>query len=133
MRCDKGRKFDNIASYTFFISHRVTLCMSCPYTSQQHGRAKRAARYLNNIVCSLLFQAHPSLLGRGSSHRHLFVQSSPTKTLHFSMVIRLHTFIFGSLDVDVIPTRPLPHLINSLRIPPRNLLPLCIVQWCLIL
>jgi hypothetical protein len=32
--------------------------MSCPHTSAQNGKAKRAIRSLNNVVRFLLFQAY---------------------------------------------------------------------------
>jgi site-specific DNA-adenine methylase len=57
VQCDNGREFYNSAVRTFFLSHGVALRMSCPYTSQQNGKAERSLRTLNNIVCSLLFQA----------------------------------------------------------------------------
>jgi histone deacetylase 1/2 len=39
------------------MTHGAILRMSCPYTSQQNGRAERILRTINNIVRSLLFQA----------------------------------------------------------------------------
>jgi histone deacetylase 1/2 len=55
VQCDNGREFYNSVALTFFLSHGVALRMSCPYTSQQNGRAERSLRTINNIVCSLLF------------------------------------------------------------------------------
>jgi hypothetical protein len=38
--------------------------MSCPYTSQQNGKAERTIRTTNNVIRTLLFQASmPPLLG----------------------------------------------------------------------
>jgi hypothetical protein len=48
---------DNSSSHTCFLTHGVTLHMSCPYTSQQIGKVKRILGALNNITQSLLFQA----------------------------------------------------------------------------
>ncbi|WVZ72845.1 hypothetical protein U9M48_021244 [Paspalum notatum var. saurae] len=41
MQCDNGREFDNSSTRAFFLSRGVTFRMSCPYTSQQNGRAER--------------------------------------------------------------------------------------------
>jgi transposase InsO family protein len=57
VQCDSGREFDNSTAHAFFLTHGVTLCMSCPYTSQQNGKAERILQTLNNITWSLLFQA----------------------------------------------------------------------------
>ena len=57
VQCDNGREFDHSSARTFFLTHGVAFRMSCPYTSQQNGRAERALRTINNIVRSLLFQA----------------------------------------------------------------------------
>jgi hypothetical protein len=62
VQCDNGREFDHSSARTFFLTHGVTFRMSCPYTSQQNGRAERILRTINNIVRSLLFQASLSLL-----------------------------------------------------------------------
>jgi hypothetical protein len=57
--------------------------MSCPYTSQQNGRAERILRTINNILCSILFQASlPPVYWANSLHTatHL-LNRHPTKTL----------------------------------------------------
>jgi hypothetical protein len=38
---DNGREFDNTANRTLFNSNGTILCLTCPYTSQQNGKAKR--------------------------------------------------------------------------------------------
>ena len=55
VQCDNGREFDNSASRAFFLAHGTTLRMSCPYTSQQNGKAERMIRTVNNITRTLLF------------------------------------------------------------------------------
>jgi hypothetical protein len=52
-----GHEFDNSHAHMFFLCHGVALCMSCPYTSQQNGKAEHSIRTINNSLCSLLFQA----------------------------------------------------------------------------
>jgi transposase InsO family protein len=56
VQCDNGREFDNSASRAFFLAKGVSLRMSCPYTSQQNGKAERMLRTLNNVTRTLLFQ-----------------------------------------------------------------------------
>jgi histone deacetylase 1/2 len=65
IQCDNGREFDNSSSRTFFLAKGVSLRMSCPYTSQQNGKAERMLRTINNATRTLLFQASmpPPLLG----------------------------------------------------------------------
>jgi len=55
VQCDNGREFDNSASRSFFLTHGVSLRMSCPYTSPQNGKAERILRTTNNIIRTLLF------------------------------------------------------------------------------
>jgi hypothetical protein len=55
VQCDNGREFDNSASCAFFLAKGVSLCMSCPYTSQQNGKAERMICIINTTR-TLLFQ-----------------------------------------------------------------------------
>jgi hypothetical protein len=68
--------------------------MSCPYTSAQNGKAERIIRSTNNMICSLLFQAHaPAAYWAEALHTatHL-LNVLPTKTLRFSTP---HLALFG--------------------------------------
>jgi hypothetical protein len=56
-QCNNDREFDNTSSRAFFTTNEVILWMSCPYTSTQNGKAKRILRTINNMRCSMLFQA----------------------------------------------------------------------------
>jgi hypothetical protein len=57
VQCDNGREFDNASSCAFFTTKGVLLQMSCPYSSPKNGKAERILRIINNMMCSLLFQA----------------------------------------------------------------------------
>jgi hypothetical protein len=57
VQCDNDREFDNASSHAFFASSGVILRMSCPHTSPQNGKAERSLHTINNMICSLLFQA----------------------------------------------------------------------------
>ncbi len=83
VQCDNGREFDNSSTRTFFLSNGVLLRMSCPYTSQQNGRAERALRTINNILRSLLFHASlPPVYWVEALHTATYILNrQPTKTL----------------------------------------------------
>jgi histone deacetylase 1/2 len=83
VQCDNGREFDHSSARTFFLTHGVVFRMSCPYTSQQNGRAERTLRTVNNIVRSLLFQASlPLAYWADSLHTATYLLNRhPTKTL----------------------------------------------------
>jgi histone deacetylase 1/2 len=86
VQCDNGREFDNSASRVFFLAIGVSLRLSCPYTSQQNGKAERMLRTLNNITRTLLFQASmppPYLADALATATHLS-NRLPTKTLNMS-------------------------------------------------
>jgi histone deacetylase 1/2 len=94
IQCDNGREFDNSSSRTAFLTHGAQLRMSCPYTSAQNGKAERIIRSTNNMICSLLFQAHaPAAYWAEALHTatHL-LNVLPTKTLRFSTP---HLALFG--------------------------------------
>jgi histone deacetylase 1/2 len=57
VQCDNGREFDTVVSRAFFLAKGVSLRMSCPYTSQQNGKVECMLRTINNVICTLLFQA----------------------------------------------------------------------------
>jgi hypothetical protein len=86
VQCDNGHEFDNSQARTFFLSHGITLRMSCPYTSQQNRKAERSLRTINNILHSLLFQASlPLVYWVEALHTATYlVNRLPTKTLAFT-------------------------------------------------
>lgn len=55
LQTDNGREFDNFALRSFLTSHGIQFRLSCPYTSQQNGKAERILRTLNDSVRTLLF------------------------------------------------------------------------------
>jgi hypothetical protein len=94
VQCDNGREFDNSPACTFFLSNGVALHMSCPYTSQQNGKAERSLRTINNILHSLLFQASlPPVYWVEALHTATYlVNWLPTKTLTSSTpFFHIHT------------------------------------------
>jgi hypothetical protein len=95
VQCDNGREFDNSSTHTFFLTHGVVLQMSCPYMSSQNGKAERMIHSINNIICSLLFQASlaPSFWVKGLHTATYLLNQIPTKTLAFGTS---HFTLFGS-------------------------------------
>ncbi|GJW05107.1 ribonuclease H-like domain-containing protein [Tanacetum coccineum] len=57
-QCDHGGEFDNHAFHKLFADNGIQFCFSCPRTSQQNGKSERMIRTINNIIRTLLFQAH---------------------------------------------------------------------------
>ncbi|GJZ35013.1 ribonuclease H-like domain-containing protein, partial [Tanacetum coccineum] len=58
LQCDHGSEFDNNALHQLFASNGITIRFSCPKTSQQNGKSERMIRTINNLIRTLLFQAH---------------------------------------------------------------------------
>ncbi|GJT11116.1 ribonuclease H-like domain-containing protein [Tanacetum coccineum] len=58
LQCDHGGEFDNNALHQLFASNGITIRFSCPKTSQQNGKFERMLRTINNLIRTLLFQAH---------------------------------------------------------------------------
>lgn len=57
LQTDNGREFDNAVVRTLLATHGTVMRLSCPYTSQQNGKAERVLQTLNDSVRTLLFHA----------------------------------------------------------------------------
>ncbi|KAL4564754.1 hypothetical protein LXL04_028825 [Taraxacum kok-saghyz] len=57
LQCDNGREYNNRLLLSYLQSNGITTRFSCPYTSQQNGKAERTIRTINNIIHNFLFQA----------------------------------------------------------------------------
>ncbi|GKA36305.1 ribonuclease H-like domain-containing protein [Tanacetum coccineum] len=57
-QCDHGGEFDNNNLLNLFSQNGIQMRFSCPKTSQQNGKSKRMIRTINNVIRTLLFQAH---------------------------------------------------------------------------
>lgn len=58
LQAANGREFDNHVARAFLSGHGMLLCMSCPYTSPQNGRAEPSLHTLKDIVRTLLIHAN---------------------------------------------------------------------------
>jgi hypothetical protein len=120
VQCDNGREFDNSSTRTFFLTHGVTLRMSCPYTSQQNGKVQRILQTLNNITQSLLFQASlPPFYWVEALHTATYLLNRwPSKTLdHHTLYAALHSSppSYGHLRVLGASAIPIQLPTNSLH------------------
>ncbi|GKB25397.1 ribonuclease H-like domain-containing protein [Tanacetum coccineum] len=57
-QCDHGGEFDNTNLLNLFAQNGIQVRFSCPKTSQQNGKSERMIRTINNVIRTLLFQAH---------------------------------------------------------------------------
>lgn len=57
LQCGNGKEFDNSNLTTFCTMNGILHRFSCPYTSQQNGKAERAICTTNDVIRTLLFQA----------------------------------------------------------------------------
>lgn len=57
IQTDNGREFDNSDLRKFYSDNGILLRLSCPYTSQQNGKAERILRTLNDGVHTLLLHS----------------------------------------------------------------------------
>ena len=58
LQTDNGTEFINSAVNTLLNSSGSMLRLSCPYTSQQNGKAERAIRTINDTMRTIMFHAH---------------------------------------------------------------------------
>jgi hypothetical protein len=87
IQCDNGREFDNHVLCSFFTAKGSVFRFSCPRTSPQNGKAECGIRSINNIMRTLLFQAHLDMA--------YWVEALHTTTYLFnrrpSLPLHLHT------------------------------------------
>jgi hypothetical protein len=106
VECYNDHEFHNASSQAFFTTHGVVLRMSCPYTSPQNGKVKRTLRTINNMICSLLFQASfPARYRVEGLHTAIYLlnhlpskmihESCPYVTLHGVTPSHEHLRVFG--------------------------------------
>ena len=57
LQTDNGKEFDSVAVRQLLGSLGTTFRLSCPYTSQQNGKAERILRTLNDCVLTLLIHS----------------------------------------------------------------------------
>ncbi|GJT00676.1 ribonuclease H-like domain-containing protein [Tanacetum coccineum] len=58
LQCDHGGEYDNTRFHDLFRQNGIQFWFSCPRTSQQNGKSERMLRTINNLIRTLLFQAH---------------------------------------------------------------------------
>lgn len=69
-----GKEFDSYALSHLLSEHGAVLRLSCPYTSQQNGKAERILRTLNDCVRTMLLHcAAPTSFWADSLHTTTFL------------------------------------------------------------
>ncbi|GJZ68163.1 ribonuclease H-like domain-containing protein [Tanacetum coccineum] len=58
LQCDHEGEYDNTRFHDLFRQNGIQFRFSCPRTSQQNGKSERMLRTINNLIRTLLFQAH---------------------------------------------------------------------------
>ncbi|GJR41471.1 ribonuclease H-like domain-containing protein [Tanacetum coccineum] len=58
LQCDHEGEYDNTRFHDLFCQNGIQFRFSCPRTSQQNGKSERMLRTINNLIRTLLFQAH---------------------------------------------------------------------------
>jgi hypothetical protein len=108
LQTNNGKEFDNFALHSFFSTHGIHLCLSCPYTSPQNGKAERILRMLNNCVCTMLIKsrAPPSFWAEALNTVTYLINRRPCKatgtTTPFELLLGVpptyaHLRVFGCL------------------------------------
>lgn len=57
LQCDNGEEYVNRVFKTYMDEMGTSFRFSCPYTSQQNGKAERMLHTINNLIHTLLIQA----------------------------------------------------------------------------
>jgi hypothetical protein len=57
LQTDNGREFDSTALHLFLASHGVAFRLSCPYTSQQNGKAEQILSTVNDSLRTMLLHS----------------------------------------------------------------------------
>ncbi|GJX50039.1 retrovirus-related pol polyprotein from transposon TNT 1-94 [Tanacetum coccineum] len=57
-QCDHGDEVDNTNLFNLFAQNGIQVRFSCPKTSEQNGKSERMIRTINNVIRTLLLQAH---------------------------------------------------------------------------
>ena len=61
LQADNGTEFVHNATASFLADNGILVCLSCPYTSAQNGKAELSLRTaINNIVCTLFLHSSMS-------------------------------------------------------------------------
>ena len=93
IQTDNGTEFLNSTIDTLLSTHSTQLRMSCPYTSQQNGKAERAIRTINDTMRTLMFHAHvpEPFWAEALATATLLLNSRPCKAIHSQIpYIQLH-------------------------------------------
>ena len=85
MQCDNGGEFLYGDLRSFFGTHGISFRLTCPHTSPQNGKAERMIRTTNDVVRSLLSQAHlpPPFWVEALHTATYLLNMRPSRAVHF--------------------------------------------------
>jgi histone deacetylase 1/2 len=118
IQCDNGGEFINNTLRSFLLDRGIVFRLSCPYTSSQNGKAERSIRTINDIVRTLLLQAHmpPSYWVEALNTATYLLNQRPSKPINFITPYQTlfnqspdysHLRVFGCLWYpNLLPTIP---------------------------
>jgi len=90
-QADNGTEFLNRATTDFLSSHGISLGLSCPYTSQQKGKAERILRTINNTIRTLLLHASmpPPYWAEALAVATYLLNQHPSASVHHAIPYQL--------------------------------------------
>jgi hypothetical protein len=120
LQTDNGREFVNSAVHSLLSTHGAVIRFSCPYTSQQNGKAERVLHTLNEGVHALLFHASmPGKFWAEALYTSTFLLNrrpcrSTAPHIPHALLLLLTTAYCASSGVSATPTRKPRHATNSI-------------------
>ncbi|GJW98905.1 ribonuclease H-like domain-containing protein [Tanacetum coccineum] len=106
--CDHGGEYDNTRFHDLFCQNGIQFRFSCPRTSQQNGKSERMLHTINNLIRTLLFQAHipPSYWVEALNMVAHLLNILPSTAINNEITFTKppHMNIYVSLDVFAILT-----------------------------
>ena len=126
LQTDNGREFDNHTVRALLARHGTHFRLSCPYTSQQNGKAERTLRTLNDGLRALLFHASmpPRFWAEALSTSTYLLNRRPChstapRSPHEMLLGVPPDYSFASLVASASPTSPRPRATNLIADPLR--------------
>nr|GEV07621.1 ribonuclease H-like domain-containing protein [Tanacetum cinerariifolium] len=92
-QCDHGGEFDNHVFHKLFHDNGIQFRFSCPRTSQQNGKSERMIRTINNLIRTLLFQAHlpPNYWTEALNMAVYLLNILPSRAINNEILFTRHT------------------------------------------
>ncbi|GJR75693.1 ribonuclease H-like domain-containing protein [Tanacetum coccineum] len=122
LQCDHGGEFDNNALHQLFASNGISIRFFCPKMSQQNGKSERMIRTINNLIRTLLFQAHlpPTFCVEALHMAAYLLNILPSTAIHNEIPhTRLYKTTPNYTDLRVFGCLCYPHIHTNHKLEPR--------------